>query len=74
MVFAFSSIRDLLVKSKERVTLGADEDPPCQLAASPVASEDSLRRTQQSRRKHCEFNNPFRGLQVKNLPLKVLLK
>lgn len=27
--------------------LGADEDAPCQLAASPVASEDSLRTRQQ---------------------------
>lgn len=48
LVFALSSIRDLLVKSRGRGTLGADDDPPCQLAASPVASEDSLRNNKKS--------------------------
>lgn len=50
LVFALSSIRDLLVKSRGRVTLGADEESPCQLAASPVASEDSLRSNRKNMR------------------------
>lgn len=39
-----------LGKKQGGVTLGADEDPPCQLAASPVASEESLRSTAKGRR------------------------